>query len=66
MDDSDPRSVIFSFLDGLPQTIRTEAFLFVMLYAMEVDIPEDSGAFVKEVKTYLKSRGDPPALPGWQ
>jgi len=64
MDDDDPRAVIFSFLDGLPQTIRTEALLFVVMYAMESGIykigsskPKDANDFSKEVEAYLMRSG---------
>ena len=59
MDDRDPRRAIFSFLDGLPQTIRTEALLFVIMYAMESVVPEDLGDFAREVKSYLMRPGTP-------
>ena len=57
MDDNDPRTVFFSFLDALPQTIRTEALLFVIMYAMDSETPTDTSAFSNEVKHYLMRSG---------
>ncbi len=64
MDDNDPRTAIFAFLDGLPQTIRTEALLYVTLYAMEGSIyvigsrkPKAGSDFSTEVESYLMRSG---------
>ena len=51
--DSDPRQTLISFLHSLPQTIRTEALLFIILYAMQIDPPDDTGALEGTVINYL-------------
>ena len=56
-EDSDPRKVIASFLSGLPTTIRTEALLFVILYAVGIDPPDDKNQFEDIVLNYLMTDG---------
>jgi hypothetical protein len=56
-EDSDPRKVIASFLSGLPTTIRTEALLFVILYAAGIDPPDDKNRFEDIAQNYLTTSG---------
>jgi hypothetical protein len=57
IEDSDPRKVIASFLSGLPTTIRTEALLFVILYAVGIDPPDDKNQFEDVMLNYLSTSG---------
>jgi len=56
---NDPRKIIFSFLSELPQTIQTEALLFVIIYAIGVDLPNDTKEFPGVVRDYLIRLGIP-------
>ncbi|ADE12172.1 hypothetical protein [Sideroxydans lithotrophicus] len=57
IDKDDPRSLLISFLEGLPQTIRTEAFLFIIVYAIGTDVPDNREDFESVVRDYLSKSG---------
>jgi hypothetical protein len=59
MEPSDPREVIVSFLSGLPQTIRTEALLFVIMYAIRIKPPDKVEEFERVVRDFLMTDGIP-------
>jgi hypothetical protein len=56
-EEGDPRKIIVSFLSGLPQTIKTEVLMFVILYAVGVDMPADKNDFETVVQNYLTTSG---------
>jgi hypothetical protein len=56
-EETDPRKIIAAFLSGLPVTIRTEALLFVILYAAGIDPPNDKNQFEGTVLNYLTTSG---------
>jgi len=57
MEPADPRALVLSYLTGLPTTIRTEALLFVIIYAIGIALPENSGEFENVVRDYLMRPG---------
>src|ERR1700722_19144375 len=56
-EESDPRKLIASFLRDLPITIQTEMLLFVILYAVRIDPPNDKNDFENVVLNYLMTTG---------
>lgn len=57
MEQNDPRKIIFSFLSELPPTIRTESFLFVIVYAIGKNPPDEIEDFEQVVREYLMTSG---------
>jgi hypothetical protein len=53
----DPRELIFSFLTELPTTIRTEIWMWVVIYAARTGDPSKSDEFESIVRDYLMAPG---------
>lgn len=51
----DPADVISEFLCGLPDTIRNEVLLFVLLYAIDLS-PDKTTDFREEIKKHLSEK----------
>ena len=53
----DLRAVVLEYILGLPTTIRTEMLFFVIIYAMDRQLPKENDEFGTIVRDYLMAPG---------